>query len=110
MFNTFYGGTHTSTTNINAVTGAILRNHPKSWFEKFNLESERAKQLLVEGGHEAQKKEYYDTGYTNGFYPSRMVHDPDKDIVILQMVICGDMEVLAECVYKKDLEEATTND
>lgn len=108
MFNTFHGGTHTSTTNINAVTGAILRNHPKSWFERFHLKSERANQLLVEGGHEAQKKEYYDDYHISGLL--RMVHDPDKDIVVLQMVICGDMEVLAECVYKKDLEEATTND
>ena len=29
-------------------------------------------------------------------------HDPDKDITILQMVICGDMEVMAELVYTKD--------
>lgn len=37
-------------------------------------------------------------GYT------RNERDPDKDITILQMVICGDMEVIAELVYTKDYE------
>ena len=76
---------------INAVTGAILKNHPKSWFERFHLKSERAHQLLTEGGHKA----------TNWGGRDRL---PEKDITILQMVICGDMEVMAELVYTKDYE------
>lgn len=64
-------------TKINAVSGAILKNHPKSWFERFHLESNRAKGLLCNGGN----------------------------IVVLQMVVCGDMEVMAELVYRKDYEE-----
>lgn len=31
--------------------------------------------------------------------------DPDKDITILQMVICGEREVMAELVYTKDYNE-----
>lgn len=52
MFNTsnYHAGNHTNNIKINAVTGAILKNHPKSWFERFNLNSQRANQLLVEGG------------------------------------------------------------
>lgn len=87
MFNT--SNYHAGNLKINAVTGAILKNHPKSWFERFNLKSDRAKQLFNEGGHKC----YVDY--------SRL---PDNDIVILQMVICGDMEVIAELVYKKDYE------
>ena len=64
---------------INAVAGAILKNHPKSWFERFHLKSQRANKLLYEGNN--------------------------KNIIVLQMVICGDMEVIAECVYCEDYEQ-----
>lgn len=89
MFNNYHAGNYTNTTNINAVTGAILKNHPKSWFERFHLKSERAKQLLKEGGYEFWK--YSDNADKVG-------------ITVLQMVICGDMEVMAELVYTKDYE------
>lgn len=109
MFNTsnYHAGNHTNNVNINAVTGAILKNHPKSWFERFNLNSPRANILLTEGGHHATKKEYKDNGQ---YYDSYNVSDPDKDITVLQMVICGDMEVMAELVYTKDYEMKIEND
>ena len=99
MFNTYHAGNHTSNVNINAVTGAILKNHPKSWFERFNLNSTRAKELLTEGGHHATKKAYRDSYRSIDSYD---VADPEKNITVLQMVICGDMEVMAELVYTKD--------
>ena len=80
MFNSY----NNQSIKINAVTGAILKNHPKSWFERFHLRSDRAKILMNEGGHKS--------------------YDLDYSIVILQMVICGDMEVMAELVYRKDYE------
>lgn len=103
MFNTSYydASSHISNVSINAVTGAILKNHPKSWFERFSLCSARASQLLKEGGHQATKKAYKDNGFS---FDSYDVADPDKDITVLQMVICGDMEVMAELVYTKDYE------
>ena len=97
MFNTYHAGNHTNNTNINAVTGAILKNHPKSWFERFHLKSERADELLVENGHHATKKVY---DYKHHY--DRTEDNPEKDITVLQMVICGDMEVMAELVYTKD--------
>lgn len=102
MFNTSYyhAGNHTSNVKINAVTGAILKNHPKSWFERFNLNGDRAKVLLIEGGHKGTKQEYHHEMYGRGYYTTEKV--PDLDITILQMVICGDMEVMAELVYTKD--------
>ena len=110
MFNTSYyhAGNHTNNLKINAVSGAILKNHPKSWFERFNLKSERAKALFAEGGHKAKSERYVDDGlYSRGHY----VYDPnpDKDITILQMVICGDMEVMAELVYTTDYEMKIDN-
>lgn len=104
MFNTYHAGSHsyTNNVNINAVTGAILKNHPKSWFERFHLTSERAKTLFKEGGHKATKEVWHsdNTLYGRGHYSTEPV--PEKDITILQMVICGDMEVMAELVYTKD--------
>lgn len=91
MFNSYHAGNNTQSIQINAVTGAILKNHPKSWFERFHLQSNRAEALFQEGGHKAYT--YY-----------RGTRDPEKDITILQMVICGDMEVMAELVYTKDYE------
>ena len=100
MFNSYgYSCSPSQNISINAVTGAILKNHPKSWFERFHLKSKRAEALLIEGGHCAQEKKYdFERHYEN------TVHNPDKDITVLQMVICGDMEVMAELVYTKDYE------
>ena len=104
MFNTYHAGNHTNNIKINAVTGAILKNHPKSWFERFHLQSKRANELLTEGGHKATKKEFrkYSWSDNDGYYDD--VPDAEKDITVLQMIICGDMEVMAELVYTKDYE------
>ena len=100
MFNTYHAGNHTNNIKINAVTGAILKNHPKSWFERFHLKSKRADALLTEGGHKGMGK--VESKYTKGYYYD--VADENIDIIVLQMVICGDMEVMAELVYRKDYE------
>lgn len=107
MFNSYHAGDNTQSVNINAVTGAILKNHPKSWFERFHLNSKRAEQLLKEGGHKATKEITERDEYSRMGYSRRTVSDPDKDITILQMVICGGMEVMAELVYTKDYEQTS---
>lgn len=104
MFDSYHASNHTSVLKINAVTGAILKNHPKSWFERFHLNSERAQQLFREGGHKATKQVYKENYYYNGDDRWVTEDNPDKNITILQMVICGDMEVMAELVYTKDYE------
>jgi hypothetical protein len=43
-------------------------------------------------------------------YCSWKKDNPEKAITVLQMVICGDMEVMAELVYKKDYEMKIGND
>lgn len=103
MFNSYSNTckpSQTQSIKINAVTGAILKNHPKSWFERFHLQSPKADKLLTRGGHRATRKVY------NKQYGFDVNEDiPDEDIIVLQMVICGDMEVMAELVYRKDYEE-----
>ena len=109
MFNNYSYKGGNVTTNINAVTGAILKNHPMSWFERFHLKSKRAEALLTEGGHKAFDKKWHSgNGYADGYYTDAENHD--KNIVVLQMIICGEMEVIAECVYAKDLEIKESED
>lgn len=107
MFNTSYyqGGNVSSTVKINAVSGAILKNHPKSWFERFHLDSGRAKTLFQEGGHRATREVLSERDDRYGRHSYVTKSDPDKDITILQMVICGEREVMAELVYTKDYNE-----
>ena len=42
--------------------------------------------------------------YDDKWECGRIVDNPEKDITVLQTVICGDMEVMAELVYTKDYE------
>lgn len=106
MLNSYSSNSYnTQSLKINAVTGSILKNHPKSWFECFDLNSPRANTLLHEGGHKGgTEHHHYSGGIMRIPYNSDTpVHDPEKDIVVLQMLICGDMKVIAECIYQKDL-------
>lgn len=84
---------------INAVSGSILKNHPKSWFEYISLGSGRSNQLFVEGGHKGNMKRYE---YCDG-YP---IHG-ENDIIVLQVMLCSNQTVIAECVYRKDFEVDT---
>ena len=103
MFNS-YSCNPKQSISINAVTGAILKNHPKSWFERFHLKSQRAEKLLCEGGHKATKQVWKEDAYLRVGGYNTTEYDTDRDITVLQMVICGDMEVMAELVYTKDYE------
>ena len=98
MFNSYRGGDTSQSVKINAVSGGILKNHPKSWFERFHLKSKRAEALLKEAGHKATKQEA--SSWDKYYYVSK--DDPEHNVIVLQMMICGDMEVIAECVYEKD--------
>lgn len=104
MFNSYSKVSNSQSIKINAVSGAILKNHPKSWFERFHLKSKRANNLLTESGHKAQKSHSEESEYQRGQYYTVWEDDPDNDIIVLQMMICGDMEVLAECVHRSDYE------
>lgn len=102
MLDSYSYSNNNQSVKINAVTGAILKNHPKSWFERFNLKDKRANELLREGGNKAQKAK---TDFVGSLCHTHYVDDPDKDIIVLQMIICGDMEVIAECVHREDYEQ-----
>ena len=70
------------TIKINAVSGGIVRNYKDSFFLRFHLKSPLAEQLLDEEPRYSKRK-----------------------VVVLQLVICGDMEVIAELMFKSDFDE-----
>jgi hypothetical protein len=70
---------------IQACSGGIYKSHNKSWFERFHLTSKLAERLLCKD-------------------PIREWNYNTIDVVVLQMVICGDMQVIAEIIKKEDYE------
>lgn len=73
---------------LQSCSGGIYKSHDTSWFRRFHLNSELAKTILSEEPH----------FITNNFNRDIV------DVVVLQMIICGDMEVIAEIVRKEDYE------
>lgn len=65
--------------NINACSGGIYKTYQKSFFLRFNLKSPLSERLL------SSEPKY--EGY---------------DVVVLQVIIVGDKELLAEIIREKD--------
>lgn len=79
MFNT----TNNSVSHhVNAVSGNIIKTYKDSFFERFHLQSTLATNLL-----------------------SDLPKLNNKRVVIIQMTICGDMEVIAEIMYQSDYDK-----
>lgn len=66
-----------NTLKINACSGGIYKTYKESWFTRFGLKSCMARSLF----------------------------EPNESTIILQMVICGEDEVIAELIYKEDFDK-----
>jgi formyltetrahydrofolate hydrolase len=100
-----YSSSRTNVSNsikINAVTGNILKNYQKSFFKRFKLDSTMAKQLFDE---ELPHLSKYTTEYYNTQSYSSYQKEEKRPVVIVQMMICGESEVLAEIMWKDDFDE-----
>ena len=75
--------------SINAVTGTIVKNYKDSFFISFHLESPLANTLLREN-------------------PYIRIGNHQKPVVVLQVMACGDMEVIAEVILKEDFDKEVT--
>lgn len=69
--------TNTVNTHINAVSGTLIKSHPKSWFERMHIKND----------------------YCESVFCKR------NDHIILQTMLCGDGIIICELVTKKDFEE-----
>lgn len=90
MFNSYNvktGGV-TSNTNINAVSGTLVKNHPNSFFKRFQLGSSYGKDVLSEEPHIFEEGKY---------------RDEKINVIVLQVMLAGgDNEIIAEIVREKD--------
>ena len=103
MFNTYQGGDINNTLKINACSGGIYKTYKESWFCKFHLNSQLANELF---NHNSYTKVTTGEFYTK--FESIDYNSPKHEtveVIILQMIICGDMEVIAELIKKEDFDK-----
>lgn len=104
MLNSYSGGgraTANSSIKINAVTGNILKNYQKSFFKRFKLDSILSNQLFDE---ECPHLVKYSTDYYDNSYRSYQKEEK-RPVVIIQMMMCGDIDVIAEIMWQDDFDE-----
>ena len=78
------------TVNINAVSGTIVKNYKDSFILRFHMKSEMADLLL-------SKKPSLNMG------PYR--DSEHKPVVVLQVMLCGEQQFLAEVMWKEDFDK-----
>lgn len=97
MLNTYNPRINNNTDiKINACSGGIYKTYPESFFLRFHLKSDLSEKLLC-----ANPIVKIKTGET---YPEYEY----IDAVIIQMVICGDLEIMAEIIRKTDFDKYFT--
>ena len=106
MFNTYNAGDTNTNLKINACSGGIYKTYKESWFINFHLDSTLATRILRKEGC------YYRPGYGYSTDKYSLVNSGDnrglenvKEVEVLQMIICGDKEVIAEVILKEDFEK-----
>ena len=103
MFNTYNAGD--TNLKINACSGGIYKTYKESWFINFHLGSTLSNKILRKEGC------YYRPGYgysTDKYDLAESCNkglEKVKEVEILQMIICGDKEVIAEVILKEDFEK-----
>lgn len=83
MFNSYSSN---NSIKINAVSGTIVKNYRKSFILRFKMGSLMADHILSE----------------NPFIENNYIKIP---IVVLQVMLCGDKELLAEIMWKDNFDE-----
>lgn len=94
-----------NTLKINACSGGIYKTYKESWFKRFNLKSETAETLFKPYQNELvtnSERQHYDNGYGCSRYYDK---ETKEKVIILQMIICGDMEVIAEIIREEDFNK-----
>lgn len=85
-----YQANPTTNIQVNAVSGTLTKTFRKSFFKRFHMNSETAQHVFNERKPTLRSSTLY---YT------------EPEIVVLQIMLCGDNELLAELIYKEDYDE-----
>ena len=83
MFNSF---NIPQTVNINAVSGTIVKNYKDSFILRFHMKSTMA-DLFLDKNPKLQK------------------YSKPEPVVVLQVMLCGEQEFLAEVMWKEDFDK-----
>ena len=89
MFNR-YTVSNPQTVNINAVSGTIVKNYKDSFMLRFHMKSEMAG-FVFDINPRLKLENYRGSEY--------------KPIVVLQVMLCGEQELLAEVMWKEDFDK-----
>lgn len=90
-----------NTLKINACSGGIYKTYKESWFTRFHLKSDLAEKLFKPYDNEIKTSR--DT-LMDGYY-GYCTKEHKEPVIVLQMIICGDMEVIAEIIREKDFNK-----
>ena len=88
---TSISNSQTMNMNINAVGGTIVKNYKDSFILRFHMKSEMAGLVLDQEPRLKRKDEH---GYWE-----------EEPVVVLQVMLCGDQEFLAEVMWKEDFDK-----
>lgn len=89
MFNS-YNVSNPQAVNINAVSGTIAKNYRDSFILRFHMKSEMAN-TIFDVNPRLKEGDFHDSKY--------------KPIVVLQVMLCGEQELLAEVMWKEDFDK-----
>lgn len=107
MFNTYNAGD--TNLKINACSGGIYKTYKESWFINFHLDSILSNKILRKEGCYYRPGHGYSTDKYDLVNRDNRGSEEVKEVEILQMVICGDKEVIAEVILKEDFEKYFEN-
>lgn len=92
--------------NINAVGGTLVKTYRSSFFKRFNTKSEMAMQVFdSENPHilfvEERLGEY---NRTTGLF-DEIRNEEKRPVVVIQTMLCGNNELMAELMWKEDFDK-----
>lgn len=98
MFNS-YNVSNPQTVNINAVSGTIVKNYKDSFILRFNMLSETARLILSKEPELVRRIIKHRDNYNDW---EEKIKEP---VVVLQVMLCGEQELLAEVMWKEDFDK-----
>lgn len=106
MLNSYSTGDVTNTLKINACSGGIYKTYNESWFIRFHLKSTLSDELFRKQNcfYNIRNNKFGTSKYelkNNGYDDEKNIYE----VIVLQMIICGDMEVIAELILKEDFDK-----
>lgn len=107
MFNTYNAGD--TNLKINACSGGIYKTYKESWFINFHLDSILSNKILRKEGCYYRPGHGYSTDKYDLVNRDNRGLEEVKEVEILQMIICGDKEVITEVILKEDFEKYFEN-